>query len=115
STMRACGSPHPGTGRAQYASWRHAGCFFRATAMQWLRSLGQASQVTMASRTVRRAGERAGPVAIASAPGSVTVRLFVRVIGRPHERTRLHMTETEIERDALELPELVRRIEAAHR
>ena len=42
-------------------------------------------------------------------------RLLVRVIARPHQRTRLHMAEAHLERFCLELGKLARRVEPRHR
>src|SRR5664279_3478336 len=43
------------------------------------------------------------------------VRLFVRVIARPHQRARLHVLESHLHRLFLEEAELVRRVQPRHR
>ena len=53
-SIRAFGSPNPGTGRAQYTSLLNAAFFTRPTSEQYARRRGHASQLMMASRTADR-------------------------------------------------------------
>src|SRR3954468_6141051 len=100
---RASGSPNPGTGRPQYVSFRCAAFFSCATRAQYVRSRAQRSHLTMSPAIAARRSEGIRRRGLTG--GGERLHLLVRVVGRSHERSGLHVPEAELESNPFELGE----------